>query len=257
MTNPLQVRNLERRDIGAIFDETFRIYGRHFLKLIAIVAIVQIPLGILGYLTNDPYSYIPLGISILAGIVSFVASLITGPLVMGGLIHAISKQYLIQQIDIGNSYNFAWYRIGSLLITTIIVGLACFLMAITIVGIPFAIYFGIRWSFCIPAVIIEDRKPMAAISRSSQLVKDNWWRVFCYAIISLLIALAIGLVISIFSLIPGVPSQFVSTIVGILITPIVSILLTLLYFDIRLQKEGYSFEKLAQELGLQDIHTSV
>ena len=254
MANQLQLKKLEPRDIGAIFNETFSIYGRHFLKLIAIVAIVQVPLGVLGYLTNDPHSYIPLGISVVTGIISFVASIIAGPLMTGSLIHAISKQYLIQQIDIGNSYNFSWNRIVSLLITFIIIGLALILMGITIIGIPFAIYFGIRWSFSLQCVLIEGFGPIAAISRSSRLVKDNWWRVFGYTIIWLLIAIAVGLLLSIFSLIPGVTSQLISTIVGIIIAPIAAILFTLLYFDIRLRKEGYSFEKLAEELGLQDIH---
>lgn len=45
-----------------------------------------------------------------------------------------------QTIGIGRAYRFAWRRLGAMFLA----GSALLGMSITIIGIPFAIYFGIR-----------------------------------------------------------------------------------------------------------------
>ncbi len=254
MVNPQDVRNLVPRNLSAILDETFSIYGRNFFKLIIIAAIAQVPIGILAYIADDPNSFVPLTLSILVGIILFIGSFIVGSLMEGSLIHAISEQHFVHPIDVNRSYRFSWQRIGSLIITSLIVGIACILMFITVIGIPFGIYFAIRWSFVFQSVLLENKEPMAALSRSSELVKDNWWRILGYVIITIIISFVIGFVIGLVGFIPGIPSVVGSTLGAILAVPIGTAIVTLLYFDLRLQKEGYNLEKLSQELGLQDTH---
>ncbi len=120
-------------------------------------------------------------------------------------------------------------------------------MAITVIGIPFAIYFGVRWTFIWQVALLQGIGPRDALSRSSDLVKGNWWRVvgilFVVGIIAGAISWILGLILG---LIP-----VVGEIIGIiLITPIAIIGATLLYYDLRVRREGYNLEKMASELGI-------
>jgi len=55
------------------------------------------------------------------------------------------------------------------------------------------IYLGVSWYFVAQAVVVDDRRGVAALARSGELVRGNWWR-----------ALAAGLL---FNLLVGIPSQ--------------------------------------------------
>lgn len=244
------------RDFGDILGETFRIYGRNFLRLIAIVAIVEGILGILGVVLVSVFvlpvitgimavetieSLAPL---VVAMIVLVVVSIVAYPLMEGALIHAVSEQNLRQTVSIGRAYRFAWRRLGAMIGAMILAGLAILGMSITIVGIPFAIYFGVRWTFIWQAALLEGAGPRAALSRSSDVVKGDWWRVVG---IIFVVGIIVGAISSVLSFIP-----IVGSIVGsVLSTPIAIAAATLLYYDLRVRKEGYNLEALAEEVNIK------
>ena len=256
---------LNPRNIGDILGDTFRIYGRNFWALLAISAIVLGVLGVIGIIVNlssTPLVMTGEGIEALAGwisaglIILVVANIIGGILVIGALIHAVSGQYLRQRISIGQTYGFAWRRLGAMLgagilvflaivgIITISVFVAAFSWVgwiLLVVGSCASIYLVIRWTFILPVTLLENLGPIAALSRSSALVKKNWWRV-------LGIALVVGLISAAISLILGMIPVIGTLLGSILVTPIYTIAITLLYYDLRVKKEGYSLEVLASEL---------
>jgi len=140
-----------------------------------------------------------------------------------------------------------------------------FAMGITIIGIPAAIYFGVMWVFIVQTVVLEHRSARRSLSRSSILVKRTWWRVLGILIIiglieSILSAVAGGIVGFIIGLIGGLAdilpvelaTNFAGSLVGMIFIPIGLIGTTLLYFDLRIRKEGYNLEIMAQELGIAD-----
>jgi len=243
---------MKPRDLGDIVGETFKIYRRNFLRLIAIVAIIEVILGILGYLLTLPAIAITganasLAPFVLIIIILVVCSIVGYAMMEGALIHAVSEHSLGQTINIGRAYGFAWRRLGAMIGAEILAGLALLGMAITIVGIPFAIYFGVRWAFIWQTALVEGVSPRAALSRSSDLVKGNWWRVvgimFVVGIIAGAISWVLGLILG---LIPVV-GEIIGT---ILITPIFITAATLLYYDLRVRREGYNLEKMTSELGI-------
>jgi tetratricopeptide (TPR) repeat protein len=92
--------------------------------------------------------------------------------------------------------------------------------------------------------LLEGLSSKAAVSRSYTLVKKNWWwisgRMFVLGII-------ISLVNAILGRIPGI-----GEIIGsILSTPFLVIGHILIYYDLRLRKEGYSVETLSEELNIK------
>ena len=251
---------LEPRDLGDILGETFRIYGRNFLRLIAIVAIVEGILGILGVVLVSVFA-LPAIMGIMAvetieslaplvptiimiGIILVVVYIVAYPLMEGALIHAVSEQSLRRTISIGRAYRFAWRRLGAMIGAMILAGLAILGMSITIVGIPFAIYFGIRWIFIWQAALLEGVGARAALSRSSDVVRGDWWRVVG-------IIFVVGIIVGVISAILGIIPIVGSIIGSILSTPIFIAAATLLYYDLRVRKEGYNLEALAEEVNIK------
>ena len=259
---------LNPRNIGDILGDTFRIYGGNFWDLVAITAIVLGVLGIIEIIAG--LGSLPLIITggeiealagwVIAGlIIMVVAYIVGGILVVGALIHAVSEQYLRQRISIRQAYSFAWRRLGAMLGAGIlaslaiggIVAVAVSVAALSwvgwillVVGSCASIYLMIRWIFVLPAALLEGLGPTAALSRSSALVKKNWWRVLGITLVVALISAAISLILG---MIPTVGAILAS----ILVTPIYMIASTLLYYDLRVRKEGYSLEALASELHIE------
>ena len=242
------------KNLSDIIGDTFRIYNRDFLRLITIVAIVEVILGILGYVLVNVWM-LPffmtggwiefLALFILSMIILVVVAIVAYPSMEGALIHAVSEQSLGRAISIGRAYRFALRRLGAMIGAQILAGLALLGMCITIIGIPFAIYFGVRWIFIWQAALLEGVGPRAALSRSSDVVMGDWWRVVGIMLVVGIIAGGIGFVLDLtVGLIPYAGTMIAS----ILPTPIAITAATLLYYDLRVRKQGYSLEVLTQEL---------
>ena len=190
----------------------------------------------------------------------------------GALLFASAQVYLDNHITVGAAFEQATRRflpyLGSSLLLMLVVGV----LAITIIGIPFAIYFGIRWSFYGQAVIIEETSATNALKRSRELVRGTWWRIFGIVLAIFLIAFMIQTVLQFFLLFAfgfteatsgeegllemfrrmfepelmsweglaayGIQS-FLNHFVTSLILPLTSIGITLLYFDQRIRREGF------------------
>jgi hypothetical protein len=220
------------RSLLDILVETFKIYKRNPIRLLAIVAIVEIGLGFMwsipdfsGLRPSTPEGgtaslthLIPIGIMLVVaslipiGIMLVVASIMGLSLMQGALIHAISEQYLRQSINIGRAFRFAWERLAALagamiLVLFVTTGIVVVSIGFTVsispdVGYVFiaagfcvGLYLMVRWSFILQVALLERLGPLAAISRSSALVKRNWWRVMNMTIIIGIITVGISIIL--------------------------------------------------------------
>ena len=248
---------LEPRDLGDIINDTFGIYKRNFIEFTFIAAAVVVILGVIGGLTealansdNGSTDWTPL--LFFLSVIDFIITVVGLPLMYGALIHAVSEQHFIQPVSFSKAYSYTWRRLVQLIIAMIIYFLAIFIMAITFIGIPLAIYFGIRWAFFYQAIMLEGYSALDALSRSSALVKGNWWRVLGITIVIVIIGAAINVVFWSVLRIAPIVGPTLGTILGsILATPIVITATTLLYYDLRVQKEGYNLETMANELNIE------
>lgn len=108
----MTVAEMKPRDLGDIVGETFEIYRRNFLRLIAIVAIVEVILYLLSWVWLLPLvmtggSIDVLVLFIVIVVILVVLSFVAYALMEGALIHAVSEQSLGQTIGIGRAYSFA------------------------------------------------------------------------------------------------------------------------------------------------------
>ena len=251
--------------MGDIFGATFRVYSAGFIGIVIIVAMAEIPLSILSFWFGhvlesalegafgdfSSFDNFRVGIFVsvfyLGGIL-VIASLLSFIVVGGALIYGVSGQIIGRPISVVRAYSFSVGRFGAMLGTLILAVLGVLLMAITIVGIPFAIYFGVRWYFILQTASLERCGPLTALGRSSDLVRDNWWRVFgILFVIGILLAIANGIAGTTL----GRISYVGPLVISILFTPVWIVAQTLLYHDLRVRRHGpvgYDPDVLAREL---------
>lgn len=225
--------------------EAYTVLKTNFVQLIAVAAIAE---GIMFVIRIIVMSLVPdmndpgvLGVWQIGGAVGGLLAIIFCTVVLnvamqGALIHATAEQYSRQPVGIARAYVFSLSRIGTLLVAAFVALVAITAMFITIIGIPFAVYFSIRWVFIPQTVILEGKRLREAFSRSSTLVKNTWWRVFGIYAAIILIAAGLGDILgTTLGLVPWIGTSLVM----ILTAPIVAVGSTILYYDLVSRKEGY------------------
>ena len=257
-------------DVGDIIGTSFKIYLKNFWRLFAIVAIgfgipamVNFVLIIIvffsaflsGIFTEPTPSNLvaetnglePFGLTFLvilgiAVLVSVLFGIFIYPVVYGALIYGASLSHFQRPISIGGCYRYAFKRYWRLVGANLLVSLVIFALGITIIGIPFAVYLAIRWILIHSGIILEDLSIKGSLHRSTQLVKNNWWRIFGIVILLALITFGIDYGIQIIPFL-----GWLLVLVGIT-TPLVTTGVLYLYFDLRIRKEGYRLEDMKSEV---------
>ena len=253
---------------GKLVDSTFSVYGGHLLPFILIALLPQIPI-LFGGITSlmeigpvfnlefpgaqgeEPSEPLPIYLfDVLGGLLSFAV----GILASGAMIQSVGRHFLGRPVLVQRSYEYAWARfpklVGAFALVMLIL-LVPLVLSIFIIGIPLLIFAVVVLLFATHAVAIEQLGPTDALKRSWNVVQGNWWRTFgLLAGITLAIlgaALIIFLPAGMF--LPPVLIVLLSTAFSAVVTPIVTIAITVLYFDIRVRKEQYTHNDLARELG--------
>lgn len=120
-----------------------------------------------------------------------------------------------------------------------------------------AIYLAVRWTLTVAAMMAEDIGPIRGLGRSWNLVSGSWWRTFgillivgiLQTIISYGLFILFGVIAALFSTgdFQAAVVQVGGTLLTALVSPITTIAITLLYFDLRVRKEGLDLDQLAQQ----------
>lgn len=258
---PDSPRLFRPRGVGEILAHAFEIYRMHWRNLLALVAIVVVPLTVLQVVVSDLLassfevtttaggetvvdgSFATFGIG--AAVVG-ILSLLTYTILTGAITRAAAATFVGRDLDIGESYRFGLARFWSIVLVGILVGLAVIGGFILLI-IP-GIFFAVRLSCSIPALVIEDKRGRAALSRSWNLVAGFGWPVFgAFIVASLLTGLVSGALTAPFSdnLAARAIAQSVAAVVTMPYTALVGILI---YLDLRVRKERYTQGELAAEL---------
>lgn len=304
--------NFEPMSIGQVLDGTFRIYKSNFVRFIAIVAIIHVPIGLFQIVSQSlvvsgimsgtqeatpmvlptdaagiegfqdsargevpvygesaPYgnggSGVNMGLmigGIVGAIIAGLAAIFGTILCQAALTKSISEHYLGNDISVGDAYKSVTPKIWTLLGAGILVSLVVFggMLLLIVPGIIFSLWFALTT----PAIIAEDAKAKEGMGRSRELARGNLGKIFSVLFLTSIIAGIIGMIISvpfsIFSNIMG-PGVFSTTIgqIGsitgnILAAPISAAAAILLYYDLRIRKEGFDLEMLANEISDEQVN---
>lgn len=259
-----------------MLDVAIKIYLKHAWTMFKIVAIVVAPVQFLSAfittstapdaLTNtttngtftvaergDLYTFV--AASVVVGLLSFVVTIIS----TAACFKAVSDAYLGEAPTVGTSLRFALKRLRSLVWLSF-VSIVLLLLALVALVLP-GIWLWIAWSIATPVLLFEGLKGTKALRRSFRLIRDMWWRTFGALLISVFLAGAVSaLVQALFSglvftdaresfLLRALLGAIAGTLSGILTTPFQASLVTIIFFDAKVRKEGFDLQLLAQGIG--------
>lgn len=229
------VRLREPMELGQIVDRAIGLYRRNFVEFVAIAAIT-LPADIAGAVISAAISDLPL--QLVAGIPVTIVSLILTLIATAAIITSTDEIDHGLRPDFGRAYQNVLPRLPGVLGTALLSFVLVALCAITIIGIPFAIYLLVRWAFFPQVAIIEDIYGRDALSRSAELVRGSWWRVLGILIVLWLLGGIPTLIVSIiFSAAPIFASALASSVASILVLPFAVCASTLLYFDLHSREQ--------------------
>jgi hypothetical protein len=218
------------RDLTQIIDTALRLYRQNFGEFLAIAA-VSLPFSIVNGILLLVVPDLP--VAVLAIVPISLVSTIVGIIAAAAIARAIGDIADGLPADFYRAYRQVLDHLGDLLLAALRAIVIPLLIAITIVGIPFAIYLGIRWSFFSQAVVIENKFPREAISLSERIVKGSWWRTFgILLIVGLLVGIASGAVGMILAPVSREGSTLLNSVMGVIVMPFGAGASTLLFFDL-------------------------
>ena len=218
-------------DMGQIIDGAIRLYRLNFGEFLAIAA-VTLPLSVV--------SAIVIGLIDDALIGAIVTLAFAVPAIAIGLIAQAALSRSVADIDEGttpdfnSAYGRVLPRVGRLFLTALRVAAIVLVLGITVVGIPFAIYFMVRWVFFTQAIAIENESSSGATDLSSRIVQGHWWRTLgVLFVLGLLASLPAGAVALIFSAAAPIAGSLASAVVSVIALPFSAAATTLLFFDLQ------------------------
>ena len=139
-----------------------------------------------------------------------------------------------------SAYRELWPRFWRMLGAQLLATVGTLLLALTIIGLPVAIWKYIEWQFVQQEVLFSDRGVRDALRGSSRLVRGHWWYTVRVAgflwLISVVAGPALGVAL-VFTDIPLTAINLFGSLVFALLIPYVAVGRTLLYFDLLTVRE--------------------
>jgi hypothetical protein len=256
--------------IGEVLDVAIKITFRHARTLALVVLIVVAPAQILSAAVSvsQPETFldvegssVPSDQDVATTIGAFAAiivlALLSSTLATGACFKAIVDAYLGSTPSWRSSLAFAARRLHSLIWLSI---LAYVLGAFALLGlIVLGVWLFVSWTVAVPAMLTEDVRGLKALRRSFRLVRGMWWRTFAIFLLGFILAGVLssiiqGIVASLSFAADSTAAEFVLTSIGgilgaLISTPFSAAFITVLYVDLRVRKEGFDLQLLAERLG--------
>ena len=244
-------------------------YRRHFFLFAGISVILSIPLAASAgfsfftafnnFAQQATSSQPPdLGPTIASLAVFLVITIALYPLLYGSVTYAACESALGRPVTL-------WGALGAALRRYLhIVGYFLLLigMAVLFCVFPLWIWIGVRWIVWMPVMFVENRGLGAALGRSWRLVEGRWWRTFLILFLMYILVEVVASALQAFlylaqlilqAVVSSYASLAISEAAGILVSslvnPILQIAVVLIYFDLRVRREGLDLFQIAQRLG--------
>jgi hypothetical protein len=258
--------------LGEMLDRTFSVYRDHFQIFVGIFVVPQLATFAVSFgmqvimhaATTSSAAAMPIvGISLLLYMpIYYAAILATYALGQAATVYAVSQVYLDRPTTIGQAYSFIRGRFWSILAVILLVSLATGIVAVVglialIIGaIVIPVLIVLYSALAVPVTVLEGRDPIESLRRSFYLVKDDLGRIFVIWVLFFVIQIAASVLISVPTFVFAsmlaqhgqVPLWFNAVtdlgtfIVGILVSPLLTIALSIAYYDERVRKEAFDMQ---------------
>jgi len=245
--------------VGEILSAALRLYQRHWRTLLTIAAVVVVPITLLQYLlgsqVRSPSEVTDNGVVMstpswavgISGLVAALAGLLMYLVLTGAITRAVAAEVVGEDAGVEQSYRFGFHRLGSVLVVSVLVGLAT-IGGLILLVIP-GIYIGVRLAVSIEALVVEGRRGTQAMRRSWELVGGHWWHAFGTLLVTgLLTGLVNILITAPFGATSWVAQAVLAAIATTITLPYGALVGVLLYLDLRARKETLTVETLRADL---------
>ena len=236
--------------VGEIMNTAVRIYTTHFFTLLRAVSVFIIPVEVIYAVwfasrTNG-------------ALISVLLLVVTGQLAAAASLKAVAEAYVGVETSWRISLGFVWNRMGRVLVLAIV---EVVLVAVGSILIIPGVYLLVALLVATPALLFEGLDPISAMQRSRQLVRGLWLRTAgCYLLASVFVGLVALIPTLLFIKANGsgahtttshpLAAQIASVVTTLLTTPFMATIVVLIYFDLRVRKEGYRLQDLARDVSI-------
>lgn len=232
--------------LGELLDVSFSLYRQLFGTLIVVaLATNGLPQVINVYIEASG----GIALNPLLWLGNAVFSMVLGAIGVGASTHIISENYLGERINAGAAFGRVVPQLGAIIVlsivTTIAIGFGMLLFLVP--GVIIACGLAVSTT----ALVLEKTPgPVAAMSRSWDLTRGHRGRIFGVLVTAFLLLVIPSMAIGVVAAIIG--SELLLTVVAVGITlaisPFFYVALTVLYYDLRVRKEGFDLEMLTQQV---------
>ena len=260
---------------GEILDVALKIFGRHWRTLVACVLVPTVPIQIVSVLvvlsiapeqfdlssgTTSPSEGTD-GAEIAGVLVVRLLEVLASILAWAACFKAVADGYLGREASVGTSLRFGLPKIPRLFGLSIVAGVLIVIGLILII-IPGLVLMTFL-SLAVPALLFERIGVFGSIGRSFELVSGRFWSILLLMIVTIMALLVVSFVFGLLlggigvavaedSEAVGAAVTFVAAVIATAITtPIFAAIISVLYFDQRVRKEGFDLQLLAEGVGEQ------
>jgi hypothetical protein len=243
---PVDIDTLRRRRaLGQILRAARQFYGRHWRVLLPVALAALVLIGATNFLAgliSDSTTRGSSGVHLawadmLEQFVRPVAQALVAAVVIVVAREALhSRDVGFAQALRGVRARF-WRVVGAQLLAT----LGVLLLALTVIGLPWAIWKLVGWAFVQQEVLFTDKGFRESFRASSELVRGRWFRTARVILIFYVISVAAGPIFTfalIFTALPLIWINMIGSVVFALLIPFVAMGETFLYFDLGVREEA-------------------
>ena len=253
--------------LGELLDRTFSLYRKNFMLFVGIIALphlILLAFQLSGVVFRTGSSAGLQAASIVWSLGTIVVQLGVVAASQGATVIAVSQLHLGRTTSIRESFAGIQGRILYLALITIGYGIGIGVGLILLI-IP-GIILGLMWALTIPVAVLEDTGLRDSVNRSAQLTKGARGRVFVIYLLFLILLYAAYMVwmIPLFAIIGAMSRGHANPAGAILWTqitfpvgvflsqclvgPLMTIGLSLLYYDQRVRKEAFDLQHMMAAL---------
>jgi hypothetical protein len=218
---------------------TFIGIGAVFIPVSMVAAAIQWLLfhrtGLAGFVDLDgKRGAITTFLALLVGDVGgvFAAAAVTGA--VSATLHELDADRPVKAL---RAYRLAGRNARALAGATALQFTLILLLVLSVIGIPFAVYYFIRTSLFAQACVLEDHSVIGSLRASARLTRRHWWRTFGFTALIDIIAILSGPLLGVLILLLTPRSLTVINLTGsivyTLVVPYAAIALTLYYFNLQ------------------------
>ena len=238
--------------IGDVLSKSFGVLSRHIVTFSVLSLLIWLPMFAIGAgaALLAPQSAGGVGVSQevaatvgIGMVIAVVWALLFFPAVFGAIVHVSFQDMRGKKARLSEGFKLGFSRLLPMIGMSILIGLGVTLGMILLV-VP-GIILALMWYVAFPVCIVEKAGPVESLSRSRELTNGYKWTIFGIALIVAVASAVIPLVPQLLLMKLPLVQLGVVSLIQLVMSAYSTVLLVVMYHDLRVAKEGVDIEGIA------------